>query len=239
MRTETVINKVVITAEAEFDYESEFGCPMPKADIKRETEEYIDGRLSHFSGYYFRAKYLDETTDRMLMLFLYKGETFGKMQMWEIRGVCPAEDWSEELEEDGQIRFWLNTPIEPTEERDWVWDLRIKEAQRRRELAEEFGEEVESDMTEIKEMLKNYKLNTARIAVGDSQEITNLKADMEFLDKCIDQLDDEAMAVITLLYKQGLSMSKIGRKLGYTKQAISKKRDRALAILEILFADRA
>ena len=30
MKTEAVINKVVITAEAEFDYESEFGLRLPK-----------------------------------------------------------------------------------------------------------------------------------------------------------------------------------------------------------------
>lgn len=239
MKTEAVINKVVITAEAEFDYESEFGRRLPKKEIKQETEEYISGSLSRFSGYYFRIKYLDEATDRMLMLFVYKGVVFGSMQMWEIRGICPAEDWTEELEEDGQIREWLDTTINPTEETDWVWDLRLKEARRRKELAEEFGEEVESDMPEIKELLENYKLNKARIAVGETEEVKALKADMEYLDKCIDQLDDDALAVVTLLYKQGLSMSAVGKRLGYVKSAIHKKRNRALEMLELLFADRA
>lgn len=239
MKTEAVINKVVITAEAEFDYESEFGLRLPKKEIKQETEEYISGSLSRFSGYYFRIKYLDEATDRMLMLFVYKGVVFGSMQMWEIRGVCSAEDWTEELEEDGQIREWLDTTITPTEETDWVWDLRIKEARRKKELAEEFGEEVESDMPEIKELLKNYKLNKARIAVGESEEVQVIKADMEYLDKCIDQLDDDALAVVTLLYKQGLSMSAVGKRLGYSKGGIQKKNKRAIEMLEILFADRA
>ena len=202
MKTEAVINKVVITAEAEFDYESEFGQRLPKNEIKQETELYISGSLSRFSGYYFRIKYLDEATDRMLMLFVYKGVVFGSMQLWEIRGICPAEDWTEELEEDGQIREWLDSKINPTEETDWVWGLRLKEARRKKELAEEFGEEVESDMPEIKELLKNYKLNKARIAVGESEEVKAIKADMEYLDKCIDQLDDDALAVVTLLYKQ-------------------------------------
>lgn len=102
MKTETVINKVIITAEAEFDYESEFGLRLPKKEIKQETEEYIGCRLSRFYGYYFRAKYYDEITDRMLMLFVYKGEVFGSMQIWEIRGICSAEDWTKELEDDGQ-----------------------------------------------------------------------------------------------------------------------------------------
>ena len=239
MDKEAVINKVVITAEAEFDYESEFGLRLPKKEIKQETELYISGSLSRLSGYYFRIKYLDEATDRMLMLFVYKGVVFGSMQLWEIRGICPAEDWTEELEEDGQIREWLDSKINPTDETDWVWDLRLKEARRKKELAEEFGEEVESDMPEIKELLKNYKLNKARIAVGESEEVKAIKADMEYLDKCIDQLDDDALAVVTLLYKQGLSMSAVGKRLGYSKGGIQKKNTRAIEMLEILFADRA
>lgn len=234
MKTEAVINKVVITAEAEFDYESEFGRRLPKIDIKRETEEYISGSLSRFSGYYFRIKYLDEATDRMLMLFVFKGVVLGCMQLWEIRGICPAEDWTAELEDDGQIREWLETTINPTEETDWVWDLRLKEERRKREIAEEFGEEVESDMPEIKELLKNYKLNQAKIAVGESQE---LKADMARLDKCIAELDGEANAIITLLYVQGQSLRKVGNTLGYCKSVIDRKKDHALGILEILYAE--
>jgi len=150
MKTEMLINKVVITAEAEFDYESEFGCRLPKNEIKQETEEYIGDRFSRFNGYYFRAKFYDETTDRMLMLFGYQGDVFGSMQMWEVRGICPAEDWSKELEDDGQVRVWLKSKLEPIDETDWVWDLRIREAVRRKEIAEEYGEAVESDMPEIK-----------------------------------------------------------------------------------------
>ena len=239
MKTETVINKVVITAEAEFDYESEFGGQLPKNEIKQETEEYIDGHLSRFSGYYFRVKYLDEMTDRMLMLFVYKGDVFGSMQLWEIRGLCPAENWTPELEDDGQIREWLNSKLDQPEGTDWVWDLRLREARRKKELAEEFGEEVKSEMPKIKELLKNYKLNRARVAVGETEEIRELKSDMDFLDKCIDQLDDEALAVVTLLYKQGLSMSAVGKRLGYSKGGIQKKNNRAIEMLEILFADKA
>lgn len=131
---ETVINKVLITAEARFDYESEFGSPLPTADIKRETEEYISVKTVRFDGYYFRVKYYDEVIERMLMLFFYKGERFGCMQMWELSGICPAEDWSEELEEDGQIRRWLKTKVNPKEKGDWVIDLR--EARRRGEIGQ-------------------------------------------------------------------------------------------------------
>lgn len=57
------------------------------------------------------VKYYDEAIDRMLMLFLYKGEKFGRMQVWKVTGICFAEDWTEEQEESGQIRFWLKTKI--------------------------------------------------------------------------------------------------------------------------------
>ena len=55
MAAEIVINKVVVTDEARFDYECLFGQPIPKADIKRETEEYIDGRQGRINGFYFRT----------------------------------------------------------------------------------------------------------------------------------------------------------------------------------------
>ena len=131
---ETVINKVLITAEARVDYESEFSRPLPTADIKRETEEYINNKTVRFYGYYFRVKYYDEATERMLMLFFYKGERFGCMQMWELSGVCPAEEWTEELEQDGQIRNWLKTKVNPDDKSDWVIELR--EARRRGEIGQ-------------------------------------------------------------------------------------------------------
>lgn len=239
MTAEMVINKVIISDEAIADYADIVGGEMPKTDIKHLTEEYIDNLTRRFYGYYFRIKYLDEKTDKMLTLFFYKGQKIGKMQMWDLVGICEECDWSEELEESGQIRAWLSSKLDPKEETDWVWDLRIREAKRDKELAEEFGEEVESEMPKIKELLKNYKLNRARVAVGETEEVRELKADMDFLDKCIDQLDADAMAVVTLLYKQGLSMSVVGKRLGYSKGGIQKKNNRAIEMLEILFSDRA
>ena len=89
-------------------------------------------------------------------------------------------------------------------------------------------------MPEIRELLKNYKLNQAKIAVGDSQE---LKADMARLDKCIAELDGEANAIITLLYVQGQSLRKVGNTLGYCKSVIDRKKNRAIDILAILYAE--
>ena len=129
------IQKVMITEEARFDYESLYSRPLPSAEIKRETEIYIENQIDarRLYGRYFRAKYLDEATDRMLMIFVYQGRAFGRMQIWEIRGICEADDWSEELEESGQIRAWLNSTIDPEDDGDWVEDLRIREERERKE----------------------------------------------------------------------------------------------------------
>ena len=54
------INKVVITEEAEFDYEEILGLPMPKADIKEACENYIESRYDGgrtLWGYYYKWKY--------------------------------------------------------------------------------------------------------------------------------------------------------------------------------------
>lgn len=134
-----VINKVKITAEAQFDYESSYDYCMPKTDIKKECEKYINnmqesGRL--LNDYYFRCKYIDEQTEHMLMLFFYKGKRFGRMQVWELHGVCKAEDWCQELEDCGQVRAWLSSPINPEDTGDWVWDMRVREEKRQREIEE-------------------------------------------------------------------------------------------------------
>ena len=239
MAAEIVINKVVVTDEARFDYECLFGQPIPKADIKRETEEYIDGRVGRINGFYFRIKYLDEQTDEMLMLFFYKGKRFGKMQLWELAGVCRADEWTRELEDDGQIKLWLQSPLDPKETTDWVWDLRIREAEQKRLIEDEYGKDDKKTMAVIQDLLKNYKLNKAKAAVGGTVESKRLKEDMEFIDVCIAALDDEAQAIIRGLYIEGKSMSKLGNQFGYCKAAIYKKKNRALQMLEILFASRA
>lgn len=235
---ERVINKVIISDEARFDYEWLIGGIMPIADIKYETEEYIDNFKSRFDGYYFRIKYLDETVDRMIMMFFYKAEKIGMMQMWELAGICLAEDWTEGLEESGQVRVWLKSKIEPTEDIDWVWDLRIWQAEQKRLIDEEYEKGGEKAMETVKELLKNYKLNKARVAVGNIPETEQLRADMEYLDKCIANLDDEARAIITYHYIDGKPLSVVGKRLGYVKSCIHKKRNRAVQMIELLFESK-
>lgn len=118
-----VINKLVITQEAVFDYEQTLGLGTFPKDLKPETEEYIDGmnrggRLVY--DRYFRAKYLDERSGIMLMLFVYRSDKCGVMQLWNLMGVCPAEDYNAEDEYSGRIRNWLETKITDLDDYDWV-----------------------------------------------------------------------------------------------------------------------
>lgn len=138
---EGCINKVVISDEAQFDYQTLFGKKMPKTDIKHETEEYLENIISArgFWQRYFRAKYYDDGVSRMLVLFFDRGMKFGKMQMWELKGICEENDWNELLEEFGVIRAWLNTPLEPIDERDWVWDMRVM-AEARQKALEDYND---------------------------------------------------------------------------------------------------
>ena len=82
--TQNIINKVVITAEAKFDFEQVLDLgKMPKAEMQYEIEEYIDnmnkaGRL--LASNYFRVKYIDEKSGEVLMLFLYRSRKMRCMQ---------------------------------------------------------------------------------------------------------------------------------------------------------------
>lgn len=85
--TERMIHKVSVAEEAVFDYEELVGAQPPIRDIKQEVETYLNITAARARGYYFRVKYYDEAIDRMLMLFLYKGEKFGRMQVWKVTGI--------------------------------------------------------------------------------------------------------------------------------------------------------
>lgn len=132
MTSEISINKVVITEKAKFDYNDLFGQPIPRKDLKAEAENYIDN-VQKTLGCYIRLKYYDETADRMLMLFFYRGIRLGIMQMWELQGICLENDWTEELEECGQIRAWITSALDTKEDADWVWDLRVRQEREQKE----------------------------------------------------------------------------------------------------------
>ena len=125
--TTEVIHKLNITAEASLDIKECLGeVVFDKRKLKAEVEEYIQNMSSSLPWWgYFRADYEGDDIE-CLKLFIYKGEKLGVMQFWDLRGVCLAKDWSEELEDEGHIRSWLNTQIEDIpEEEDWVVRYRV------------------------------------------------------------------------------------------------------------------
>ena len=125
--TAEVIHKLNITAEASLDIKECLGdIVFDKRRFKADVEEYIQNMSKRLPWWgYFRADYEDESNER-LKLFVYKGEKLGVMQLWDLRGVCLAKDWSEEMEDDGCIRSWLNTTIEDIpDEEDWVIRYRV------------------------------------------------------------------------------------------------------------------
>lgn len=143
----TEIAKVVITDEAKYDYECLFAISlygsdtrekddewwkehfedreylspsMPISEMKAECEDYIEIHPSVKYSHYFRAKYYDETKEKMLMLFFYKVKKIGPMQLWDLKGICLADDWDEISEEKGIIRNWLKHDIQTEDKTDWV-----------------------------------------------------------------------------------------------------------------------
>ena len=105
-----MINKVMISGEAKFDYEIVFvKGRLPAETLKRELEEYFSNAKR--SERYVVLKYYDDENDKMLTLFLRKGCLFRTMQIWVLAGICLEEDYEEELDEKGLIKNWLDSFI--------------------------------------------------------------------------------------------------------------------------------
>lgn len=131
-----LIHKVSISDEAKFDYETSVSpsfCFIQK-EIKEELEFYIQQTKKLHNKYYFRVKYYDETTDNYLMLFIRRRiHDFSTMRVWNLVGICMWDDWKEDLEEDGNIKGWLDTSLSPDEnEEDWVEVMRFRQAEEER-----------------------------------------------------------------------------------------------------------
>jgi hypothetical protein len=165
---EFVLHKVAITAEAVFDYEhclllrhypadkcdtnwqkdSIYDLPLvvfPKQEIKAELEGYIQNHSKHKSQYYFRVRYLDDNFNQPLMFFIKRGERQSIMQHWFVVGICLADCWTEDDEEDGIIRAWYESCINDLPDTDWVEEARAK---REREDRERLRDEKEQDRYE-------------------------------------------------------------------------------------------
>lgn len=103
-----MINKLVVTAGAIFDYE-EIVCneEMDRTAFRKDVEELIAGEEEKL-----RVNYRDRKTGKSLTLFLRKGYEFGIMRVWILEGICESCDYSKELEDSGAIEEWLSITIE-------------------------------------------------------------------------------------------------------------------------------
>ena len=130
-----LIHKISISDEAEFDYETSISPNFRfiKKELKEELEFYIQQNHKLWNKYYMRLKYYDEQTDKYLMVFLRKHLQVVSMKIWNVVGICEYNDWDEELEEEGQIKVWLDSSLTPKEdEEDWVEVLRFRQAEEER-----------------------------------------------------------------------------------------------------------
>lgn len=125
-----VIHKLNMTPEAVFDI---FDCldlkRFNKRTLKTEVEYYlwlmsVAGKLPWYG--YFHLNYIDDDSGMRLKLFMYRGIRVGLMQYWDLKGVCLTEGWTQDKEDNGQIRTWIETKIMDMSDReDWVIRLRV------------------------------------------------------------------------------------------------------------------
>ena len=125
---QNLIHKVHITPEAVFDYEECMELDVvPKKDIKNQIEDYIYKKQHEGQKilWYFRIEIYDKQLDKMLMVFVKKGQMFASMQMWLVVGICLAEDYDEDYEDTGVNKSWYDSKIDITElpKTDWVNNL--------------------------------------------------------------------------------------------------------------------
>lgn len=108
-----LINKVVFAKGAVFDYEG-IVCkiPMQTGAFKAMLEKLIDEEKCRVLDCGLRAVCYDEASGMDLMFFIKKGYCFGPMQVFMVQGVCSADDYCEEMEENGIIKEWLEVEIE-------------------------------------------------------------------------------------------------------------------------------
>jgi hypothetical protein len=134
---QTALDKTAKYQAMAFEFYDRYDLPLrhlDKADMCKDVTEYLtyqleSGRLHDYDSY-FRCNWLHEKSGVMLMLFVYrytptKKEIKKKLyspdkRYWYIRGICRAKDYTEELNESGQIRHWLKTTFENDMKGDWV-----------------------------------------------------------------------------------------------------------------------
>lgn len=151
------LHRIQLTEEAVCDYEClknmNINAVLPDGltiwqDIKQNCEFYISNHKELWYKHYFKIKEIDPYTNEFIYIFIKPDKHECCMFSWKVVGICYAEDWTEKLEESGQIRSWIETKLNPADDGDWVIDLQIRQIERMLEnLYEEDRDEYERVIT--------------------------------------------------------------------------------------------
>ena len=108
-----MINKIVLTKGAVFDYE-EIVCmrEMDRCKFRSAIERELSSDKSNEEKFSIRMRYFDVDSDKNLLLFIKRGYDFGIMRIWILQGICEESDYDEEMEHNGVIKEWLEAEIE-------------------------------------------------------------------------------------------------------------------------------
>ena len=237
---EKIIHKVKISDEARFDYEEIItGYMMPVIEIKKSLEEYLKNMAAVHrlvDKRYFRVKYIDEVSDETLTMFIFKSTRFSIIQTWTLKGICRESEYDSEWENLGLIRNWINSMLKPKEISDWVWDFRISELKKKKQLDEE-GYTMDYKR-EIKNLLKNYRQNAMLLKTGKGDSTRELNDKMECIDTCIMMMDDVMSEIFCSKYIKGNTIKRVSELSGIPKTTIIRMINRGIDMIEICFSAR-
>ena len=114
------LHTISASCGAQIDYYDMYREILP-SELKECVLEYITLNYVYGKTTYWRVKYFEETTNEMLLVFVY-----GKSQMkvasnlkiirWQIVGICLESDYVQDHDYYGFIRLWLNTEVEKIED---------------------------------------------------------------------------------------------------------------------------
>lgn len=123
---------IKITYEAMFDYAYLFGLFVDDEStlplgfnarfqtMQREVKEFLQKNKKFWNKRYFKIKYLTKY-DEFVYLFVRLMEMDDTKRVWNVVGICFCDDWSDEWEDIGQIKVWLDSCVENVKnEPDWV-----------------------------------------------------------------------------------------------------------------------
>lgn len=135
----TNLHRLVLTEEAVCDYgclfNMDINAVLPNGltiwqDIKYDCETYISNHKALWYKHYFKLKEIDPYTNEFIYIFIKPERHEQFMFSWKVVGICRENDWSLEDEENGRIRNWIETSLNPKDEGDWVVEMRIRKIEK-------------------------------------------------------------------------------------------------------------